>query len=719
MNGTQQVRLNESFGLDLLAIFAHLRKKAWLIIACVLMAGLTGAIYIIYGPKIYCAQAVIQVEQQRQKVLKTDGMEAQDLKSEEIPKTIEQSLTSPELLVGLIVHNDLNKDPAFLRDLKRPASDSELAEELAKQISAQVRRGTLLIDIKVNDRSPLLAQKIVDLLVKEFTRQCFQQNMETSETIHSFLLAQAEQLKAKLAKSEEALQIYREQHQSVALLGDKDNIVVEKLAALNRIVTEAKAARLKLEADYEQIKNLGTGAVTALLAIPSIANSPVVFEAQKNIAQKEAEIAGLHQIYKAGDAVPSAMKQLQELKAGLDRMILKAADELTSAYDSAVATEEKMEKALQEQARAALDLNKVSISYNLMRQEVDSDRALYESVLSRLKETDVTKGDAQDGIRVVSHPLLPERPVSPDKKQILFLSLFGGLALGGGLALLSILLNTSLETVEEAERQLGVPVLGVIPKCAHRPKWLTDDLLLIEKPGSATAESFRSLRTSLSLLGKSEGHKAFLFTSAVVSEGKSFCAVNCAVAFAQMGLKTLLIDADLRKPSIHKIFFNGESVQGLTEILTNRMDLDDTVWLTNISKLSVLCAGTRLDTPSELLAGEGFGQLIKKVTAKFDRVVVDSAPIHAVSDTLLLAGHAHATCLVVSSKTSAEAVSQALRKLGDADSTLVGFIFNRASVQRDSDYGYRYSQAGWAHAKSGKRKGAPKSPLQLERPGLT
>jgi succinoglycan biosynthesis transport protein ExoP len=718
MNSTQRQKLDESFGSDLRVALDLVHEKWRLILLGVLVAGMAGAIYIIRSPNVYRAQAVIQVEQSERQLFKTDGLEAQDLKGEEFPKTIEQSLSSTELLLGLIKHNDLDQDPLFLPELKRPVSDTAIAEALATRVFAQVRRGTRLIDIQVADRKPIMAQRIAALLVTEYIRENFTRQMETSEMAYDFLRRQAERLKAKLAKSEQALQTYKEQHQA-ASLGEKENIVVAKLSELNRMVTAAKGTRLKLEADYAQIKKLGNGSPTALLAIPSIAGSPVVVEAQKTVAQKEAEAATLTQMYKEEHPIHTAvLKQLQELKAGLDRMILKAAEEVTSAYNSSAATEAKMEEALQEQERVALELNKISIPYNALRQEADSDRAFYESVLARAKETDVTKDVAQNTIRVVSHPLLPERPVSPNKTRILLLSMFGGLALGCGLSLLSRAFDRSLRGVAEAERRLGVPALGAVPKWA-RSKWMTDDLLLVEQPGSATAESFRSLRTSLSLLGKNAGHKTFLFTSALGSEGTSFCAINCAVAFAQQGLATLLIDADLRSPSIAKIFFDEAAIPGLTNILTHQGDLDDTARLTNIHKLSVLCAGTQLEAPAELLADKALGQLIRQASVKFDRVVVDSAPIQRVSDTLLLVGHVQATCLVASPKTSAEVASQAVLKIASAGSTLVGFILNRVSRQRyGAAYGRRYPQNACARPKAGSRKRPTKSSPQLPGPAL-
>jgi succinoglycan biosynthesis transport protein ExoP len=701
LNGDYQARSDQSFGSDVLATLLLLREKIWLIILCVLTAGIAGVAYIILRPPIYRAQAVIRVDQGAQKVFKANENGIVDLNRDEIIKTTEQTLTSPELLLQLVKRNYLDKDPDFLPGLERPVSDNRMVEELAKQISVQVRRGTWLIDIGVEDRSPVLAQKIADLLIKEFAYENFQRRIEGSEMESNFLLEESKRLKAKLANSEEALQAYKEEHQT-GDLGDKENTVVEKLRTLNRIVAEAKATRLKLEADYGQIKQHGGDSPASLLAIPSIAASRTVIELEKLVAEKEAEVAALNEMYKH-PIHTGAINQLQQLKANLDKTILDAAQEVTSAYDSAAATEKKMEEALREQNLAALQLSKISISYNVLRQEVDSDRALYESVLNRSKETDATKNAVQDTIQVVSHPLLPERPISPHKVRILLISFFGGLTLACGLALLSRTLDRSFRTPDEAERRLGVPALADIPKVL-KIRSEDDCLVLVKEPGSAAAESFRSLRASLSLFSQDELYKTFLFTSALPSEGKSFCAINCAVAFAQQGLKTLLIDGDLRLPSIERVFFDEAPIKGLTEILTGEAVLDEATQLTRIEKLSVLCTGYQIFTPAELLASKACGRLILEATAKFDRVVINSAPIQAVSDTLLLARHVQAVCLVISPHTSAEIVFQAVQRLGYARSKLIGFVFDRVSLRHDADYTYPYSQMTSVGANGTSRK---------------
>ena len=703
VNGDQRGPPDESFGSDIRETLVLLREKTWLIILCVIIAAVGGIIYIMVRPPIYRSQAVIRVEEGTQRVIKESENGVVDINRDEIIKTTEQTLSSPELLLQLVKRNDLGKDPAFLPDLKRPASDSRLVEELAKQISVQVRRGTWLIDIGVEDRSPGMAQKIAGLLIKEFAYEAFVRHTEGSEMTYNFLREKAQRLKAKLANSEEALQTYKEEHQASALgEGEKDSTIIEKLRTFNRLVTEARAARLKLESDYAQIKKLGGNPPTDLLSVPAIASASPVIAVERLVAEKEAEVAGLNEIYKhpfhAG-----AVEQLRQLKANLDRTILHAAQEVTNAYDSAVATEKKMEEALQNQDEIALQLSKLSIPYDALRREADADRMSYESILNRLKEIDVTKDVVQDAITVVSHPLLPERPIAPHKGRILLICLFGGLTLGCGLALLSRMLDRTLRTPGEAERRLGVPALADIPK-ALKIKSDDDCLVLVKQPGSAAAESFRSLRASLSLLRKDELCKTLLFTSALPSEGKSFCAINCAVAFAQQRLETLLIDADLRLPSIERVFFNKAileaPIKGLTEVLAGEGVLDEAVQSTRITKLSVLCAGQRIFTPAELLASETCGQLILQAAEIFDRVVINSAPIQAVSDTLLLARHVEGICLVISPQTSAEVVSQAIQKLGPARSKVIGFVFDRVSLRHDADYSYPYSRMTPAAQKS-------------------
>ena len=660
----------------------------------ILVAGLAGMAYIVHTPRVYRAQATICVEQADEKVLKIERVESEDLKSEESLKTIEQSLTSPELLLGMVNHNNLQRDPAFLTELKRPLTEGVILGALSKHMTAMIRRGTRLIDLSVQDRSPVMAQKMADLLIGEFVQVDLDKHVKVTERANSFLLQQAGELKAQLAKSDAALHAYREENQGIPL-DESQNIVLAKLAKLSELATETKVARLQLEADYAQVKKLQNGSPADLLVITKVALSPGLVELQKSLADKKTELARMARLYgKKYPAYVAVAGQLQELQTTVDRAILTAANQVINEYNSASAMEERMEGALHEQEQTALELDRKHIQYNILQREVESDRALWESVLGRLKETDVAKGVQQDAIRIISHPLLPEKPVWPDKLKIFLLSAFVGLALGCGLYLLPNRRQRTFKAIDSAEAYLGMPAIGLIPKVPKR-KLSGRGMGLVKQRDSALAESFRSLRTSLSLLGEGQDCKTFLFTSANPHEGKSFCAVHCAAAFALGGLRTLLIDADMRFPCLDSIFFADPANLGLSDYLTQRTNLDDVVRTTKVNNLSVLCAGRPLGSPTELLSGNGFGHLLKDAVAKFDRVVIDSAPVLAVSDTLLLARQIPATCLVISAQTSPKAVLEAVRKLARARSTLAGFILNRAKPQKIAKTYRRYYHAGY------------------------
>ena len=365
-------------------------------------------------------------------------MRSEDLKSAEALKTFEQKVTSPEVLLRVIHHPELRNDPTFLPEVKQK-SDNSLQEALAGHIDATLRRGTRLIDITVNHRSPVMAQRIAELLVEEFVRWNFEAQRDAAETLRRFLLDEATRLGGKLEQSQQALQKYKEQNEAVSL-EETQNITVEKLKELNLRVTTAKSERLKLESDYVEIKNGNYRSPEELLNIPAIANtSALAIELKKSITEKEAHLATMKERYQSlHPKFIETQNEIQNLRVALDQSILKARDVIESSYQAALLTERKLEEALQQQQKAALELNKISIPYEVLARDTDADRALYNSVLTRLKETDITANLAQNPVRIVARPLLPDRPISSKRKQALALGLLLGLACGSGIALAQI-----------------------------------------------------------------------------------------------------------------------------------------------------------------------------------------------------------------------------------------------------------------------------------------
>lgn len=666
---------------DIRALVAVLRRKALLIIIWTVAAAGLGFLYIRSSPKIYAARSVIQVEQE---VAKVEGMKAEDLKSMEVLKTFEQSVASPEVLLRIIHHHGLTENPEFLPEVQGNRSDNALQEALARHIEAKIRSGTRLIDITVEHESPVLAQRIAELLVLEFARWNFEVRREAGQLASRFLTDEAERLKARLEKSEQALQAYKEQNEAVSL-EEKHNITVEKLKELSLRLSQAKSERLKLESDGRHLGPRKMHSTGELLAIPAIANSPAIADLKKSISEKEVGLALLGQRYRPEHPkYINAASELEKSKLGLDQAVQKAAEVLTFTYDAAVEVENKLEEALSAQQRLALELNKISVPFAALARNIESDRALYEAVLGRLKE--ITKDTAQDAVRVVARPLLPDKPVKPQKRRILQLSALAGAALGCCLAFLSHVGNRSLSTLPGAETRLGFQALGEIPKIPLPPRRKKTSALLLNSD-SAAEESFRALRTLLSLIGEDPDHKSFLFTSAHPGEGKSFCAINCAVSFAQLRLKTLLIDADFREPAGDQDYNDRTTVRVVSEPGGDDRHWERAIQPTHIPNLSVLSLSKGGAASADFLAGRTFEQFMQRAAAQYDRIVVDSAPVFLVSDTLLFVKHIDAVCLVIhAGKTASEDVQQARQRLEKAGARFIGFVLNQVK----SSHGYYY-----------------------------
>lgn len=685
-----------SFALpaDLRTLWHVLVDNVRWIALTVAVAGLIGGIYLVRTGKTFAATTTVQVEQEQRMLVKADAQRADGRAGDEVLKTIEQNLQNPALFLRLIRRDDFAHDPAFLPGTDRAGSESRMQDALKGKITVNIRRGTRLIDITVEDSNPAMAQKIANALVDEFIRANSESRSHVSQGAHEFLRQEAERLKATLAKSEESLQRYKKLHQAVSL-EEKQNIIVERLKELNQRVTTAKAERLKLEADCAQLRELAGQPPERLLALGSVAGSAEVADVLRKIGEKDAEIGTLSRRYKPEHPkCIEAAGALAELKARLNEAIVSAADLVTTAFEAAQTTEGKLEEALRGQESLALELSEMAIPHNALAREVASDRALYESLLARLKETDVAQGVSEHAIRIASPALLPERPVRPNKKAVLLLSLLGGLTLGITGVLGRHMMDDSLRTVDQAEQILGLPSLAAIPGRA-KTKLGDTARLLAEKPQTAVAEAFRTLRTTLQLTAKEGACRTLLFASAIPGEGKSFCSLHYALALAQQGFSTLLIDADLRLPSVSRVFLGEARSIGMTDILRERCGFDEAVHPTEIANLSVLPAGTRVPNVAEIAGQSGFAGVIRAALAQFDRVVIDTAPVHAVSDTLFFARHADAVCIVVAAgRTPFPAVKRAVQKLRESGGKVAGFILNGLPAGH-SGYYYHYHSPGY------------------------
>src|SRR5438876_349431 len=771
-------------------------ERIWIVAICVL-AGLFLALgYLARTPKLYQGHTVLEVEFQEPSVIATDDsttrMLSMFLASQEALRTIEQNLTNQTLLARVIRSEGLAEDDGrALFGSQNIASHSKpnamphaspspyatktqsavgmrtftpleeaLGGALTGMVKPVIRRGTRLIDLYVTNRDPVMAQRLAEAIGREYIRNSIERRTSFSEESLRYLLEEEERLKANLQKSEAAVAEYKAKNPDALQLGGgaaatgsqqgsgagaggpHGGLVEDKLQELNNKLTGAKADRIRLEGELQQIDQADNN-TDALLAIPSISAAAMVTEARREVTRMEAGITTYALRYK--DKHPkmiAAKAAMAEAKAKLRQAVLAQPAILRNANEQTKATEVSLQQALQDQQGVAVNLNRTAIGWQELARQAETDRALYESVLRQIKDTSLTKDVKTNAVSVIEHSPLSLFPVSPRPTRTIALGLLGGLAAGLAFVFGADALDRSIKTVDQAESTLGLPVFAAVPdttdegpvtRLKRRSKVFgsSNYRVVVETPESPAAEAFRNLRAALSLLGPEAERKVSLFTSALPNEGKSFTSANYSLALAQQGYRVLLIDGDLRRPNVHKIFrfpdarnnSDEDSAPGVTDCLVSEADIasaarqipageiqlvDESVELTeNIlaatgGQLFVLAGGRRAPNPAEILAGPFFGQLIAEAAHLFDRVVIDSAPILAVSDTLLMTPHAQTVCMVVrAGKTPRDAVRRAITLLAKSGIRPAGLVLNRLRRSRGVGYYYYYASHGY-----GKEEGA-------------
>jgi polysaccharide biosynthesis transport protein len=723
--------------VDLWEMIHLFRNNLGKISVCVLLTVGAVAVYVSHVHPVYASTVMLEVAPPDTN--QNSANPPPDLDSSDILKTMELKIASQSVILKVIKDNHLADDPNFTQTptsgaflnpefvhwLRQSAvdflkflrvdrlinisnlkdappqpgssySDAELVQKFMAKISVNLVRGSRLISVTVEDWDPKNAQHLAQAVINQFFQESLDEQGKDTASAHELLLAEAKRISAELRTSEEKLAAYRDQYNAVSLQ-EQQNIVVERLRDLNQQVTAAQNTRLALEPDEEQVHQLADANPEQLLSIRSIAGQPEVSDLRKQIALQDAEVATLAKRY--GPLHPTmiqARSQLDELRSALHASIRKAGNLIIRSYESAKATETAMAAALAEQEKTSLELDRIAIPYHTLEREVQANNSVYQKVLENLKQTDVSNRTASanniDGvnIRVIADPLVPIQPVRPRAKLLLALSAAIGLFLGCGSALFSQALDNTVSSIDHAELFLGLPVLSTVTR--SRQQRFKDKPAVLKYPASAQAEAFRSLRTSLSLLPNEDERKFILFTSAVPGEGKSYCSLNTAAAFAQQGFQTLLIDGDLRRPGLQRLLVDWNEKPGLTDCLKEPDLFPAAVQATSIQNL--YCLGDRKCQAggAELVGKDGLHDILQRAGENFDRVIIDTAPLMAVSDTLYIAKNVPTVCLVIyAGNTPKRLVRRALKLLDEvAQRTATGVVLNKVDRRQSASHYYYY-----------------------------
>ena len=595
-------------------------------------------------------------------------------------------------------------------------SDSSRTSALLAKFHSSLRvaliPNTRIIEIHFTSTDPQLAASAVNTLASTYVEQNFKTKFESTMQASDWLQKQLIDLQMKVETSQEKLVRYQKEHEILGI-DDKQNIITEKLDELNKEMTAAESDRMQKEAVYRQTLSSDPDAIAAAIisdtgSSGSLAGSGLLDKLREQQAGLRIQVAELSTQF--GPSYPKIAQlnsQLKEIDRQLQTETNKAVDHLKEQYLASLQRETMLRASFDKQKQEANKLNESAIEYSILKRDLDSNRTLYEGLLEKLKEAGVTAGLKSNNFRIIDAARVPTAPSEPNIPRNLSFALVLGVISGLGLAFLLENMDNTVRTPEQAQAISALPSLGMIPlgskSGSHGPNGkrlvLTASKEFVEtvtqvRPQSQMAESYRALRTSLLLSNLGAPPKVIMVTSARPQEGKTTTSINTAIVLAQKGVRVLLIDADLRRPSVHKTLGMGPR-SGLSNVLTGSATVQQTITTSPIlPNLYIMPAGTPPPNPAELLASANMRDLILQLREQYDHIVIDTPPTLSVTDAVVLSPRADATILVIrSGQTTKQALRRSRDILTQVNAHVAGVLLNAVDLT-SPDYYYYYEYQG-------------------------
>jgi polysaccharide biosynthesis transport protein len=699
-------------------------KRKWIVVTCLAVIFSVVAIASLRMTKIYEASGTIEINKpdaslnfQNSATFSLDYYDPTEMETEI------QILQSDLLALQVIRELNMGQRPEFAGGNTEASSD--LAPDPLQVDPARASmllggfKGSLRVGLKPNSRiielhyrssDPQMAASVINTLMQTYVENNLKARFESTMQASDWLQKQLVDMQMKVETSQEKLVRYQKEHEILGI-DEKQNIITEKLDELNKELTAAESERMDKESFFRLVEAgdpdaiaSSAGASDSGSSSGSQSASALLETLQAKRADIKIQAADLNTQF--GPSYPKLAQlnnQINEIDNQIQSEMKKIVAKVRGQYMTALHRENLLRDALEKQKQEANKLNESAIDYNLLKRDSETYRTLYEGLLQKLKEAGVSAGLKSNNFRIVDSARPPSYPIEPNIPRNLGFALLLGLASGVGLAFLLEGLDNTIRTTEQAQMISGLAPLGMIPlgsKSARdgaNPKRLVIatskeavELVTQVRPQSQMAESYRALRTSLLLSNLGAPPKVIMVTSALPQEGKTTTSINTAVVLAQKDVRVLLIDADLRRPSIHKTLGMGPRT-GLSNVLTGSTTLERAITRTPIlPNLFVLPAGTPPPNPAELLASANMRDVLNQLREQYDHIVVDTPPALSVTDAVALSQRADAVVLVIrSGQTTKPALRRARDVLTRVNAKVVGVLLNAVDLS-SPDYYYYY-----------------------------
>lgn len=680
-----------------------LRERRFVLLGALLSGLVCAGLWTATQPRIYEARASILVEATVPQVLGSEVREIYDSSPanyymmQDYMQTSRRVIMSDSLAQRVAARLKLTREASFWGKAPLPRTDAEAGERLLSLYSADLIAETRVLLVTAHHTEPAWAKRVADAVADEFVESNQQHRDVSTQQASQQLADELDSLRKALHDSEVALYEFKNKHDMLSVsLEDKANQVARQIDKFNDALTEVHLRKLARQSELEELRKLKE---LDPLHVPP-AHSAEKEESDKNIltdlrklyVEEERRLAELQAKYQ--NAHPLVQQQTSKVNLVLRELKREAEVAQTAAsirYDMITREEQKVLQQIESLKQEGLRLTRLEIEYNKLKRDADSLQKQYTMVLNRTKEAGMVGRIKFNNLHVLDYARLPRVPVSPRVRLVLALAALVSLFLGIGLVFAIHALDRSVKSQSDVEEKLLLPFLGMLPR-VEAEQGTEGDLYVAERPRSTVAEACRAIRTNVLFAGAERPLKKILVTSSVAREGKTLSCVSLASTLAQGGARVLVVDADLRRPRLHKALGVREQ-RGLTNVLLGDVEADAVIRKTRVENLWVLPSGPVPPNPAELLDGSRFRKLLAELAERFDRVLIDSPPAVPVTDPMILATAVDGVILVVRhAQTSREAVRRAAKGILDVGGRIIGVMLNDVDTHRQGyrDYGAYY-----------------------------
>ena len=753
--------------INLLNYLRVLQKRMWMIVAIFLIALTVTAIGVLTVRPVYRGTATIQIDRENPQIVDFREIFAVSAWDDDYYQTHYQVLASRKLAKRVIYTLNISEHPDFLpqpetslqkvkssilspiREVKSsllnliynligPPSENaskqpseNLSEEVREEaqssmdspetnqetirinqflsrLSIEPVKNTRLVRINFDSYHPGLASQAANAIATNYIKLNLENRFKATEQAKEQLNEQLEVMRAKVESADEALQAFCQKHGFVFLDDKERNVSLQRLSDLNDALAKAESERMAKEALYKQTKKGDFD------SIPLILENKMIQDLRQQYLQLEVQYSKLAETFKPEYPELIRLKrQMETIQRRLNAEYSRYIHAIRNEYEFCLRKESLVRSAFEQQKTVVTEMQQKAIQYNILKREADTNRDLYKNLLQRMKEAGIQAGITASNIQVVDQAAVPTRPYKPNiPRKILYATVIG-LLFGAALAFFLEYLDNTIKTSEDVEQIVRLPAFGMVPtisyekrKQVERGKVYPVELVTFGHPRSLLSEVYRNIRTSILLSFSERPPKTMVVSSPNPMEGKTTTAVNMAIAFSQLGSPVLIIDGDMRKPRIHKVF-NGANGVGLSNFLSGNAELKSIIRSSNIPNLFYIPSGPIPPNPSELLGSNLFKNMLQFLGRSFEQIIFDSPPVLSFGDSLILSNSVDGVVLVVlSGKTPRETLHQSKNALHQVNAKILGVVVNQVEIgqTRYGYYHYRYGNYYYYEQESSRKE---------------